>query len=231
MTDAVSRNLDSVFERIAAACLRSGRNPAEVSLAAVTKYAAREQIAALLRDGRVKFIGESRLQDALVKWADMAAGGVKKRFIGHLQTNKAARAAEFFDAVDSVDNLRIAEALSKRACELEKKLDVLIQLKLTDSASQSGVGLEAAPRLADGIRKLPGLRLLGYMAIAPRVSDPQELRPVFRRVMSGFEKNFAGVEGRILSLGMSEDFEVAVEEGSTLPRIGSAIFSAQEDIP
>ncbi|MFA5162366.1 MAG: YggS family pyridoxal phosphate-dependent enzyme [Elusimicrobiales bacterium] len=236
MTDAalrarISAKLDLVFGRVAAACARAGRSPGEVEVMAVTKYASPLQIGALVEDGRVSVLGESRVQQAEEKWRspelEAARPRVKLHFIGHLQSNKAGRAAMFFDAVDSIDGMAAASALGRKAEEAGRTVFALIQVKLTGRETQSGVVLEEASRLAGEASAVKGLRVRGYMAIAPQVADPQELRPYFRRLKGLFDADFPqppSGERNYLSLGMSGDFEVAVEEGSNLPRVGSAIF-------
>ena len=141
-----------------------------------------------------------------------------------MQKNKAAKAVELFDFIDSVDSLSLAETLSRCSVKKGKNLRVLVQVKLTDKDTQSGLPLAQARELAKQIASLPGLTVCGYMAIAPQVQDPQELRGLFRAVRRAFEEDFP-LKERWLSLGMSADFAVAVEEGSTLPRVGSDIFA------
>ncbi len=223
-------NLESVKTRIKKAAERAGRDPDSVELVAVTKYAADEDVAALLEKNALAHMGESRVQDAVKKFLlpefSTPAGKPARHMIGHLQSNKAGKAAEIFDWVDSIDSLRTARALDRRAAELAKTIPVLIQLKLSAGAAQNGTGLEEAPVLLAEIKKLQNLSPRGYMGIAPVSADPEDLRPVFRQVKRIFDRDFPDTckEKYYLSLGMSGDFETAVEEGSNLPRIGSLIF-------
>lgn len=230
-TEKIFENIRIVKEKIRAAAGRSGRNPEAVELIIVTKYAPVEDIAALMNCGQTAHTGESRVQDAEKKWTSAELSPFRKRtamhMIGHLQTNKAGKAADFFDWVDSVDSLRLALALDRRASELGKIIPILMQVKLTSSPSQSGVGLKEVSGLLEEVRKLKNLSPRGYMGIAPVCDNPEELRPVFKEVKRIFDRDFPSAETdekRYLSLGMSEDFETAVEEGSNLPRIGSMIF-------
>lgn len=226
--DKIEQNLHSVETALCAACRRAGRNANEVTLMAVTKYAADTDVLALLDTGRVRHIGESRVQQAVARWTSprFAAYDTVKHFIGHLQRNKAAQAAKLFDFIDSIDDIRTAQALNEQALALNKVLHVMVQIKLTDKNTQSGVKLAEAPQLVRQLQEFKQLRPCGYMAIAPQTDDPQTLRPLFKEVKTAFERDFPpALPQRYLSLGMSADFETAVEEGSTLPRVGSKLFS------
>ena len=212
------------------ACVRGGRNPQEVTLVAVTKYAQDKDVLALLQNGVLTHIGESRVQDAWKRWKQNELFApftqIKKHFIGHLQLNKAAKAAVLFDFIDSLDSLALAQALSK-AVPAGKILRVLVQIKLTARESQSGLSITGARALVEQLRaqKLPALKVCGYMAIAPQGADTGTLRALFKQVNAVFNADFGNEEEKYLSLGMSDDFEIAVEEGSSLPRIGSKLFS------
>lgn len=226
--DRIEQNLSRVEAAVSAACERAGRSAQDVTLMAVTKYAADDEVLALLRTGRVRHIGESRVQQATARWTSprFAAYDTVRHFIGHLQKNKAAQAAQLFDFIDSIDDIRTAQILDEQARILRKKLYVLVQIKLTDKETQSGIALENAPALLRDLQKLEHLFPCGYMAIAPQTDDSQVLRPLFKAVKTAFERDFPpSVPQRYLSLGMSADFETAVEEGSTLPRIGSKLFA------
>jgi hypothetical protein len=192
----------------------------------VTKYASLEQTREAIASGLVSEIGENRIQDAEVKKTGLgdAAGRVRWRFIGHLQTNKARKAAELFDAVDSLDSLRLAQALEKALAAAGKSLPVLIQVKLTERDTQGGAAPEALEELIGQTRACPHLRVRGLMAIAPQTAAPDELRPHFRRMRALFDRFFADQPEAQLSMGMSGDYEVAVEEGATLVRLGSVVF-------
>ena len=225
--DRISQNVQAVQNAIVQACRRSGRSQENVHLMAVTKYAKDEDVLALLASGRVLHIGESRVQQAAARWNDpkFASYTTVKHFIGHLQRNKAAQAAKLFDFIDSIDDLRTAQALDGYAQKLGKRLYVMVQIKLTDRQSQSGIALENAPFLVKQLQDLKNLCPCGYLAIAPQTDNVQTLRPLFREVKAAFDRDFPlSLSQRYLSLGMSADFETAVEEGATLPRIGSRLF-------
>lgn len=228
--DVLLQNLKDVHVSLEQACKRAGRSPKEVTLLAVTKYAADEDVQILLKTGQITDVGESRLQQAQARWQQNPAfarwNKIRKHFIGHLQKNKAAKVAQFFDFVDSLDNLETAVLLAKHV-PAGKTLRVLVQVKLTDKKTQSGLPLQEARRLVRQIKAqhFANLCLCGYMGIAPQGVTVQTLRTLFRSIKEAFEEDFPDKEERYLSLGMSEDFIVAVEEGSSLPRIGSKLFA------
>jgi PLP dependent protein len=192
----------------------------------VTKYATTEQTREAIASGMVLEIGESRIQDAESKRAELgeSAQRVRWRLIGHLQTNKARKAAELFDAVDSVDSLRVAQALEKAVAPAGKSLPVLVQVKLTDRDTQGGVAPEALEGFLQELKAYPHLEVRGLMAIAPQTDSPEGVRPHFRRMRGIFDRFFADRPEAQLSMGMSGDYEVAVEEGATLVRLGSVVF-------
>ncbi len=230
---ALLANLDSIKGRIAAALARAGGR-AEVDLMAVTKYAADGDVKELIEAGAIKTAGESKVQDARDKWL---TGGlaplrsrVKLHFIGHLQTNKAKAAVATFDWIDSIDSLKIASEVNRHAQALGKTMPVLIQLKLNAASAQSGAAPEAAGELLAALRGLKNIIPCGYMGIAPAGASPDELRAVFAAAKKIFDRDFPANAvnpgfRNYLSLGMSGDFEQAVEAGSNLPRIGSSLFA------
>ena len=225
---AVLDNYDAVLKRINVACLRAGRSPADIRLLPVTKYARAEDIFTLLTNRDIFAAAESRLQDSLAKWNQppLNALKVKKIFIGQLQSNKTQKVLENFDVIASLSSLDIAKRLDTQAAKLGKKANCLVQIKLTDRQTQSGADIQNAAALIKAARKdCANINLQGLMAIAPIVEDAEQLRPVFKEVKKFFDDNFA--QGAYLSLGMSGDFEVAVEEGSNLPRVGGLIFNTE----
>ncbi|MBI5240213.1 MAG: YggS family pyridoxal phosphate-dependent enzyme [Elusimicrobia bacterium] len=219
-------NLKKIRYCLDAAAKRAGRDPGRVGLVVVTKYATTEQIREAIASGMVSEIGESRIQSAEAKKSELGelAQKVRWRLIGHLQTNKARKAADLFDAVDSVDSPRVAQALENALAPLGKSLPVLVQVKLTDRDTQGGVAPDALEGLLRELQAHQHLRASGLMAIAPQAASPDEVRPHFRRMRGLFDRFFAGQPGAQLSMGMSSDYEVAVEEGATLVRLGSVVF-------
>ena len=192
----------------------------------MTKYATTEQIREVIASGLVAELGESRVQAAEAKKLELGdlSGRVRWRLIGHLQTNKAKKASELFDTVDSLDSLRVAEALERALAGTDRRLPVLVQVKLSERDTQGGVAPEALEGLLQEFRAHPHLEVRGLMAIAPQAGDPEEIRPHFRRMRELFDGFFADRPGAQLSMGMSGDYEVAVEEGATLVRLGSVVF-------
>lgn len=225
MTD-VAANVARVRERIAAAARRAARRPDDVTLVAVTKGVDPPRIAAAVAGG-VTDLGENRVQEAEVKIP--AANALARRplrwhMVGHLQRNKAKKAVALFDVVHSVDNSALAQELSRRTARM---LDVLVQVNVAGAAQQRGIAPAALPALLRTIVRLPGLRVVGLMAIAPLTGDPETVRPAFRRLRELRDEvaRLDIAETVIhLSMGMTADFAVAVEEGATIVRIGRAIF-------
>ena len=225
----VLQNFYNAKHSLEQACTRAGRSSQTVTLLAVTKYAKDEDVLALLRQGVLTDVGESRVQQAWSRWQENPAfatfTAVKKHFIGHLKKNKAAKAAVLFDAVDSLDDFETARLLSSHL-PAGKVLTVLVQVKLTDKATQSGLPLPQARALAKRLQgAFENIRVQGYMAVAPQGADETTLRTLFKTLKAAFDEDFKAIPQAQLSLGMSEDFTVAVEEGSTLPRLGSVLFS------
>ena len=214
-------NLRDIRSRIDAAAEKAGRNPSSVEPIAVVKYAAIEDVQALLEGGDLTWCAENRVQDALKRREALknSAEKTRWRFIGHLQTKKVNQVIGHFDSIDSLDSLKLAEALEKR---LKDILPVLVQVKLTESDTQSGIPLGETENFIKALKAYPKLDVRGIMAIAPIEENAEALRPHFRAVREKAESIFDKPE---LSMGMSNDFEVAVEEGATLVRIGSALFA------
>ena len=216
----------SLTDRIGAALSRAGRPPGSAEPVAVVKFASDDDIRALRASGLCRWFGENRVQDAQRRRSGLAeVSRTGWRFIGHLQGNKAKTALELFDAIDGLDSAELAEALQRRLEGTPRRLDVMLQVKLTERETQSGVGTDEARALLERIRSLPNLRASGLMGIAPQEGDP---RPSFKRLKGIFDALYPGSAtretGPWLSMGMSGDFEAAVEEGATLVRIGSALF-------
>ena len=229
--DALVQNFKDVQTSLVTACKHAKRNPQEITLLAVTKYAQDEDVLALLQRGLLTDIGESRVQQAWARWHENPAFAkytqVKKHFIGHLQKNKAAKAALLFDYIDSLDDWETARLLSTHLPG-KKTLPVLVQVKLTNKQTQSGLALPQARKLAQELKgAFENIKVCGYMAVAPQGADSDTLRGLFKTVKSAFDEDFKGIPQAQLSLGMSEDFITAVEEGSTLPRIGSRLCATK----
>jgi PLP dependent protein len=210
--------------RIDEAARRAGRDPAAVRLVAVTKGVDVDRIAAVIAAG-VTDIGENRVQEAAQKF-DQLPRHVTRHLIGHLQTNKAGRAAALFDTVQSIDSLRVTAALAEHRPADAASLAVLIEVDVTGIIGRAGVHEEEVESLARAIVGIPGIHLQGLMAIAPPGDSPEASRPYFARLSAIRDRVQQSSELALpaLSMGMSDDFEVAIEEGATLVRIGRAIF-------
>jgi len=229
-TTTIRENLLRVRERIAAAALNAGRPADEITLIGVSKThpaeAVREAFAAGLRH-----FGENRVQEWEGKQRDLQDLPATWHLIGHLQSNKAARAAKLFHAIDSVDDLALAQRLSRARIELgvPAKLRVLIEVHIAQEEAKSGAPAEELPALAEKIAALPALELAGLMCIPPLVEDAEAARPYFRRLRE-LRDELARRLGRalpVLSMGMSHDFDVAIEEGATEVRVGTALFGTR----
>ncbi len=224
--DELIERIRQVRMQVAEATARSGRSAEEITIVAVSKTVPVERIALAYELG-LKVFGENRVQEARPKIAVLQYPLLRWHLIGHLQTNKVARAVELFDLIQSVDSLRLAEALEQKAAARERTVSVLLQVNVSGEASKEGVSPEALPALAEAVLRLPHLRVQGLMTIAPYTSDPEEDRPVFRglrELRDALRQRFPQGSWEALSMGMSHDFQVAIEEGATLVRIGRALF-------
>ena len=226
----IARNIAEVQERIAAAARRTGRPPEEIALMAVSKTFPPEVIREAYNAGH-RLFGENRVQEFAEKAPTLSdLAGAEWHMIGHLQTNKAAKAAELFSAVDSVDSLRLAEKLNAAADKANKRLPVLIEINVGGEAAKSGAAPDSQEleQLLAAAPRLEALQFRGLMTIPPFTEDPQQARPYFRRLRELRDQIAAcrlpGIALDVLSMGMSHDFEVAIEEGSTCVRVGTAIF-------
>jgi len=216
--DTIAQRLEAVRRGIAAACLRSGRSPAEVTLVAVCKGFPPEAIREAAAAG-VRHLGENRVQEAEAKRPHLTdlPPGVVWHMVGHLQTNKVKTALGLFDIIHSVDSLHLAETISRRALRL---VPVFLEVNVAGEASKYGFSPDGLPKAAAAIACLPNLQVRGLMTVAPLAASMEQVRPVFRRLREMARS--LGLQEP--SMGMTDDFEVAVEEGATHVRIGRAIF-------
>ena len=222
---SIAENIERVRERIARAAERSGRNAEQIVLVAATKTLSAAAIRAAY-DAGVRAFGENRVQEWESKQPELTDLKASWHLIGHLQSNKARRAARLFDWIDSVDDVPLAIKLDEAAGETNEWLAVLIEVQLDPRETKSGVAQVDLPAVADAILQMPHLQLRGLMAVPPQSDDPRDARPYFRRLRrlrDDLEQQF-GRSFPELSMGMSHDFEVAIEEGATQVRVGSAIF-------
>jgi pyridoxal phosphate enzyme (YggS family) len=226
---SIAENVAAIRERIARAAARVGRVPESVTLMAVSKTVEPERIRQAYAAG-LRVFGENRVQEFQDKSDALTLGGAEWHLIGHLQSNKANKAAEIFHAVDSLDSLRLAERLDRAAQAAGKLLPVLVEINVGGEESKSGVPLDSPELevLLRGMEKLDHVQVRGLMAVPPLASNPEAMRPYFRLLRdlrdSIASRRLSRLQMDVLSMGMSHDFEVAIEEGSTCVRVGTAIF-------
>ena len=225
----IGDNIREIRENIAEAALRSGREPSEVRLMAVTKTVDDDRILEAIEAG-VDIMGENYIQEAKRK-IEMKDVDVKWHMIGHLQSNKAKYAVRLFDMIHSVDRMKLAMELDRRSATAGRVTDILIEVNVSGEESKNGISANEAPDLISQISLLDNLSIRGLMTMPPWFDDPEDARPFFVALRELRDKIIAedikGVEMRELSMGMSGDYRVAVEEGATIVRIGTAIFGAR----
>ena len=226
----LSGNLERVRQRIARAAERAGRRAEEITLVAVSKTFSADAIRAAY-DAGLRSFGENRVQEFEAKQPKLAdMTDATWHLIGHLQSNKVRRAVHLFHQVDSIDSLALAQKLDSAAAAESKRLSVLIEVHLGDEETKSGVTEADLPALADGIETLPHLELRGLMTIPPYCDDPEAARRYFRKLRESRDKIGQRLQRTLpaLSMGMSHDFEIAIEEGATEIRIGTALFGQRD---
>lgn len=231
---SIADNLAFVRERISVAAQRAGRDPKEITLIAVSKTFPVSAISEAYAAGQ-RIFGENRVQEYAGKITELRAlSGIEFHLIGHLQSNKSAKAAELFHTVDSLDSLRLAERLNDATGILGKTLPVLIEINVGGEQQKAGLSPHSS-ELTDILRAAPRLGCLsirGLMTVPPFTDDPEQARPYFRTLREVRDElrkqHLPSVSLDVLSMGMSHDFEVAIEEGSTCVRVGTAIFGQRE---
>lgn len=226
--EELQQRLRRVQKRMAEAAIRANRVPNEITLVAVSKTHPVEIIREAIAAG-VSDLGENRVQEADAKLAELGRGSARWHLIGHLQSNKARRAVELFDVIHSVDSAALAQRLDRVCAEVERdELPVLIQIDLGKESTKSGAAESELPEIVDAIKQSRIVRLQGLMTLPPYFDDPEQARPFFRRLRELRDELSAWgafVEGGgELSMGMTHDYEVAIEEGATMVRVGTAIF-------
>jgi pyridoxal phosphate enzyme (YggS family) len=223
---SIADNLKSIQERIAAAAKRVGRDPASIRLVVVSKTVEQDRIREAVAAGAT-ILGENRVQEAREKIE--ALGRIAQwHLIGRLQTNKAKYAVRLFDLIHSVDSIGLARELDKQAAKIGKAQDVLLEVSIAGEAAKAGIAVDDCLALVRDAAGLQNVRVRGLMTIPPFLDDPEQVRPYFRKLrelLQGIRReNIPGISMQELSMGMSGDFEVAVEEGSTMVRVGTAVF-------
>ncbi|HEY2393480.1 MAG TPA: YggS family pyridoxal phosphate-dependent enzyme [Candidatus Angelobacter sp.] len=230
---SIADNIAAIRERITRAAARVRRNPDSITLMGVSKTVAPERIREAYIAG-IRVFGENRVQEFTEKASALAdLKDAEWHLIGHLQSNKSNKAAELFHSIDSVDSLRLAERLNEAAKQSGKKLSVLIEIKVGEEESKAGIPLDSPEfdSLLLAAPKLENLQIRGLMTVPPFTEDPECARPYFRLLRDLRDtiaaRKLPGISMGVLSMGMSHDFEVAIEEGSTCVRVGSAIFGSR----
>ncbi len=221
----IQSRLNAVMERITKAAVRSGRDPGTIALVTVGKTQSVETIGHAISAG-ARIIGENYIQEAREKWDALFHRQVQWHYIGHLQSNKAKFAVRLFDLIHSADSLKLIAELNKQAAKIGKIQDILIQVNLSGEATKSGTNEAGAVDLIGHLKQFENIRPLGLMTMPPFFNAPEKARPFFAALRHLRDK-IAGTENLALphlSMGMTGDFEVAVEEGATLVRVGTAIF-------
>ena len=226
----VADNLKRVQERVARSAERSGRSSDAVTLVVVTKTHPPERIQEAV-DAGARSLGENRIQEAQDKVGDVS-GAVEWHLVGHLQRNKVKAALEIFDVIQSVDSSRLAEEIGKRAVQMQKTARVLVQVSTSGADSQFGLAPEATPDFIGQLSEIEGITVEGLMTIGEFLPDPEAVRPCFVRLRELRDRiaqqNISGLSLDHLSMGMTGDFEVAIEEGATIVRVGTAVFGSRQ---
>lgn len=225
---SLAEHIDSIQQRIHAACERAGRAPESVTLLAVTKGQSPDAVNEAGKLG-LTFFGENKIQEAKAK-IPLCSGKLRWHFIGHLQTNKCRDAVALFEMIQSVDSFHVAEEISKRADQAGKTMPILLEVNLAGEASKFGYRPDVALAELEQINKLPRLEIHGFMTVPPWTSNAENVRPIFRqlRMLKERAEQALGAPLPHLSMGMSGDFEVAIEEGATIVRVGTALFGPRK---
>lgn len=220
----IAERIKSVFDRMEAACRRAGREPGSVRLVAVSKTHPPETVREAYEAG-LRVFGESRVQEAAAK-IPMCPGDISWHMIGHLQRNKARHAVQLFDVIHSADSLRLLETLDRLAQEAGRRPQVLLEVNVSGERSKFGMPPEEGPSLLEKATKLRNIQIVGLMTMPPFFEEPEKARPFFQRLRALRDEWRAqtGFSLDELSMGMTHDFEIAIEEGATWVRVGTAIF-------
>jgi hypothetical protein len=228
----IEENIANIRGRISAICAKLQRSPAEITIVAVSKNRTLEQVRQVVKAG-ITDIGENKVQEALAKYNEITNKRdnelrIKRHMVGHLQTNKVKEAVKIFDLIQSVDSLYLAEEIDKQAGKINKIQDILIEIKTSLEETKFGLKPDDVIEVIKEAAKLKNINIRGLMTVAPLVDNPEKSRPYFRQLRELMEKinqlRTMKHELRILSMGMTDDFEVAIEEGSNMVRLGRAIF-------
>ncbi len=224
---SIKENIDGILKRVAGACERSGRNPDDITLIAVSKTVnadrAREAV-----EGGISNLGENRVQELTDKFEKLSDINVKWHMIGHLQKNKVKYIIDKAELIHSVESLELAEEIDKRAAKNNLKANILVELNIGEEESKFGISEETVYDFVKSLEQFENINVLGIMTVAPFAEDPEEIRWVFKNMKVIFDKlsnmNIKNSNMKFLSMGMTNDFEIAIEEGANIIRIGTAVF-------
>jgi len=231
----IKENVSRIRQRILKVCSKINQDPGKIAIIAVSKGRALEQIKQAVEAG-ITDIGENRVQEALLKYNNLTPNAqyltpIKWHMVGHLQTNKVKDTVKIFDLIQSIDSMRLAEEIDKEAAKINKIQDILIEIKTSPEESKFGLKADEAIKVIIGLTKFKNINIKGLMTIAPVVDNPEKARPYFRmlRELRNMINGSAvmGYELGVLSMGMTDDFEIALEEGSNMVRLGRAIFEGR----
>lgn len=227
---SIEENIKNLKDNIAKAAEKVEKNPEEIVLVAVSKTVEPERIREALKHG-IEIIGENRIQEAEEKFKQIPEK-FEKHLVGHLQTNKAKKAVDLFDMIQSLDTLKLAQEISKRARQKNKIMDVLVEVNTSSESTKYGLEPDEVIDFMKQISNLEGIKVKGLMTVGLFSTDMDEVRPCFKRLKKIFDdlkaQNIPGIEMKHLSMGMTQDYEVAIEEGANMVRIGTAIFGTRE---
>ena len=225
LVDILRKNYENLLERVEKACLRVGRKPEEVKILGASKGQSEEKIRVLYSLG-LRLFGENYVQEAEKKIKNLADCAIDWHLIGRLQTNKAKKAVSLFSTIHSLDRLSLAEELEKRARSLNKRINVLIEVNIGHEATKAGIFEENLEEFVTKLKDFPNLNLIGLMCLPPLSDDEKKTRFYFQKMRDLFEKikPLVSDEFTELSMGTSSDFEIAIEEGATIIRIGTLLF-------
>lgn len=228
---SIKENYDGILKRIEATCKKTGRNPKDIKVIAVSKTVDSERAKNAIEAG-VEHLGENRVQELVKKYEELEVIDVKWHMIGHLQKNKVKYIIDKVELIHSVESLSLAEEINKRAEKNDLVANVLIELNIGEEESKFGISEDHVYDFIKSMEDFENIKVLGLMTVAPFCEDPEDVRWVFKRMKNIYDKvstmNFKNTEMKYLSMGMTNDFEIAIEEGSNIIRIGTAIFGARK---
>ena len=227
----IKKNIDDVLEKVSAAAVRSGRSPEDITVIAVSKTVEADRAREAIEGGLIN-LGENRVQELVSKYEQLSDIDVKWHLIGHLQKNKVKYIIDKVEMIHSLENLELANEINKRALQHNITANVLIELNIGEEESKFGISEESVYEFVSSMEQFENIRVLGLMTVAPYSENPEDVRWVFRKMKEIFDKisgmKLKNTEMKFLSMGMTNDYEIAIEEGANIVRIGTAIFGERK---